>query len=223
MGILEDAYSQLYPEKAFPYDTVEIVYSRKFRPYNANVRLRGKNLVFHFSHEWKDVSEEIQIGLIQELFVKLAKDKRKTTNIELYNIFVKNLHVAAPKTESEPEIEESFERVNDKYFSGMLDKPNLRWGINSFRKLGHYEYTTDTIVISTIFRGAEHELIDIIMYHEMLHKKLKFYQTNGRNMHHSPEFREMEKMFENFDSVEKKLHEFVRYKKRSRWFLFRGF
>ncbi len=222
MDIILDAYKQLYPEKEFSY-TAELIYSQKFRPYNANVRLKGQHLTFHFSREWKDISDEIQIGLIQELLVKLIKDKRKTTSIELYNIFIRNLHVAAPRTELEPELEVSFERVNNEYFAGMVDKPNLSWGSNSFRKLGHYEYATDTIVISTIFRGAEHELVDLIMHHEMLHKKLKFYQTNGRTMHHSPEFRAMEKKFQNFEQAEKKLMDFIRYKKRSRRFVFRGF
>ena len=37
--------------------------------------------------EWKNVSEEIQIGLLQELLVKLFKIRKKTINMDrMYSI-----------------------------------------------------------------------------------------------------------------------------------------
>lgn len=218
MDIITKAFKQLYPEKELQYET-ELNYTKKFKPYNANVKLiQRKKLVFNFSHKWKDVSEEIQIGLIQELLVKIFKEKKRTTYMDLYNIFIKKLHVAVPKIHSEPVLEESFNRINEDYFAGLIEKPNLRWGKHSLAKLGCYEYGTDSIIISEIFKDSDTGLLDYIMYHELLHKKLKFNEKNGRSIHHSSEFRERERRFEGYLNVEKKLKEFVRRKRRGIWF-----
>ena len=194
--LVKEAFQQLYPEKEVKYN-FSLKYSRKFKPYNANVKRYGSNLMFNFSRDWKKISKEIQIGLIQELLIKILNDRRKTMNIELYNLFMKNVHLAVPKTKTEPILEESFSKLNEAYFNGMLDKPNLQWGNASTSKLGSYEYGSDTITISTIFKNEKKELLDYVMYHEMLHKKFKFQSKNGRNLHHSNEFKKMEAKFEN--------------------------
>lgn len=208
-SLIEEAFQELYPEKELKYN-LSLKYSRKFKPYNANVKLYGNSLMFHFSKDWKKISKEIQIGLIQELMVKILKDKKKTMNMELYNLFMKNVHLAVPKTKTDEILEESFDRINDAYFSGMLDKPNLQWGNSSTSKLGSYEYGSDTITISTIFKNEGQELLDYVMYHEMLHKKFKFQSKNGRNLHHSNDFRKMEAKFENGDLIEKEISKIAR-------------
>lgn len=202
MNLVEKAFRELYPDKEIMHN-FSLKYSAKFKPYNANVRMRGRNMVFHMSRKWKSVSREIQVGLIQELLVKMMKDRRKTSNMDLYNIFIKKAGSAAPKTKTDMFLEESFDRVNEKYFYGMIDNPNFVWHASSSR-LGSYEYGSDTISISNVLR--EHpDLLDYVMYHEMLHKKYKFVSKNGRNYHHTNHFRKKEKEFENQDMMEKGL------------------
>ena len=209
-NLIKEAFNQLYPDKELRY-SVYIKYSRKFRPYNANVKLYRSNLTFHLSRDWKKISKEIQIGLVQELLVKILKNKKQTINMELYNLFMKNVHIAIPKTKTDPILEESFNKVNDSYFNGMIDLPNLRWGDESTNKLGSYEYGSDTITISSIFKNIHKtELLDYVMYHEMLHKKFKFQSKNGRNLHHSPDFKKMESGFENRDLIEKEISNLAR-------------
>ena len=208
-SLIKEAFQQLYPDKPLKYD-VSLKYSRKFKAYNANARLYGNNLTFHLSKDWKKISKDIQIGLIQELMTKILKDKKKSMNIELYNLFMKNVHLAIPKTKTDEILEQSFDRVNDAYFYGMLDIPNLEWSSDSTSKLGSYEYGTDTIIISTIFKNAQQELLDYVMYHEMLHKKFKFQNKNGRSLHHSPEFKRMEAKFKDRDLVEKEISKMAR-------------
>ena len=135
--LIKEAFQQLYPDKEAKYN-FSLKYSRKFKPYNANVKLYGNRLKFNLSREWRRISKEIQIGLIQELMTKILKDRRKTINMELYNLFMKNVHLAVPKTKTDKILEESFDRVNEAYFNGMLDKPNLKWGNASTSKLGSY-------------------------------------------------------------------------------------
>ena len=206
--LIIEAFQELYPEKELKY-SVSLKYSRKFKPYNANVRRYGNNLIFNLSRDWKKISKEIQIGLIQELMAKILHDRKKTMNMELYNLFMKNVHLAVPKTKTDEVLEESFNRVNDAYLNGMLDKPNLQWGNESTSKLGSYEYGSDTITISTIFKN-ETKLLDYVMYHEMLHKKFKFESKNERNVHHSSEFKKMEAKFENRDLIEKEISKLAR-------------
>ena len=209
-SLIQEAFQQLYPEKELKY-SVSLKYSRKFKPYNANVKLRSDNLIFNLSRDWKKISKEIQIGLVQELMIKILKNKKnKTINIELYNLFMKNVHLAVPKTKTDEILEESFNRVNEAYFNGMLDKPNLQWGNKSTSKLGSYEYGSDAITISSIFRNENPEFLDYVMYHEMLHKKFKFQNKNGRNFHHSSEFKKMEAKFENRDIIEKEIPKLAR-------------
>ena len=212
--LVKEAFQQLYPNKELRHSFC-LKYSRKFRPYNANVKLHNQNLIFNLSKEWKKISREIQIGLIQELMLKILKgrisnDKKRTINMELYNLFMKNVHLAAPKTKTDKILEESFNRVNDDYFNGMIDKPNLQWGSDSTSKLGSYEYGSDTITISAIFKDERQEILDYIMHHEMLHKKFKFKNKNGRNLHHSTEFRKTEKKFKDSGLIEKEITRIAR-------------
>ena len=208
--MIKEAVDELYNE--FPY-SYSINYSDKFKPYRANVKLMRDNIEFNLSKKWKTVSEDIQIGLVQELLLKILRNRLKpvrtnTQNIELYNIFMRKIHSVVPKVDINPTLEESFDRVNERYFYGLLEKTNLKWGNHSLSKLGSYEYGTDTILISRILQD-DTELLDYVMYHEMLHKKHKFYSKNGRSYHHTAEFRRKEREFENSNLMEKRLRKFL--------------
>ncbi|MBU90638.1 hypothetical protein CMO94_03770 [Candidatus Woesearchaeota archaeon] len=149
---------------------------------------------------------------------KVFKDKRKTTNIDLYNSFMKNLHISIPKINNDPVLEESFNKINEKYFFGLIEKPNLTRH-NSIRRLGSYEYGTDTISISEVLL-SDKNLLDYVMYHEILHKKHKFYEKNGRTFHHTKEFRRMERSFEGSGEMEDRIKRLMRHKRRKKfgWF-----
>ncbi len=207
--MLKKAVAELYEN--FPFET-RLNYSGKFKPYRANVRLRQNILTFSLSKTWKSISEEIQIGLIQELLLKILRKKLKpikttTGSMELYSIFLKKVHLGIPKTKKDPILENSFDRVNEKYFYGLMETPNLVWGNKSSTKFGQYEYGTDTITINPLLKG---ELLDYVMYHEMLHKKHKFRSKNGRSYHHTKEFRKSEKQFENSEEMERQLSRLAR-------------
>lgn len=204
MNIVEQAFNELYPNETL-YRKSSIRYSGKFKKFNANVRYTPNTIHFNLSKEWRSVSREIQIGLIQNFLVKIYKGKPNTGYRDMYESFIKNLSKYSPATESDPILEISFNRANEKYFNSNLEKPNLKWGAVSTSRLGSYEYHTNTITISSILRKASPDLLDYIMHHEMLHKKLKFYSKSGRSFHHTSEFKESEKKFENREKLEKEL------------------
>jgi len=216
MNIAERAFSGLFPERHLSRKLV-VKYSRAFNAYNANVKYTAGSMTFRLSYEWKKVSDEIKIGLIQLLLLKVYHEKKHTLNIDLYEKFIKSVGDYTQVTETEPVLEQSFNRVNEKYFYGMLDIPNLCWGASSFSKLGCYEYGANTVTISKVFQGDDEqtkEMLDYIMYHELLHKKQKFYTKNGRSFHHTSKFRKKEKEFENPD-IEDELKRFLARKRRS--------
>lgn len=216
--LIRKAFTELYPEKESAFES-KLNYSKAFKGYNAKVKYTKYTMEFRLSHAWKDVSDEIQVGLLQSLLNKVFGTGIKTMNIELYDIFLKKLPAMTPKTKSEPALEESFSRVNEGYFSGMMDSPNLEFGGENFHTLGTYDHGTDTIRISSVLL-KDLQLLDYVMYHEMLHKRFKYKSTGKRTIHHSRQFREEEKKFR-LDDADDKLREFLRREKRKEklWFL----
>ncbi|MAE42657.1 hypothetical protein CMO93_02710 [Candidatus Woesearchaeota archaeon] len=218
MPIITDAFEDLFPDKNIKDYNFSIKYTDRFKPYNANVKYRKNFFEFNLSKKWKRVSREIQIGLLQGLLLKIFKEKKNTFNIDLYNSFMKKIHIAVPKTKTDPVLEDSFNRINENYFFGLIEKPNLEWH-DSIRRLGTYEYGSDAISISKILQ-ADMDVLDYVMYHEILHKKHKFHSKNGRSYHHTKEFREKEKQFENSNEMEERIKTLVRQKARKRFILF---
>ena len=145
MSIAEKAFNELFPNKDVENYTFKIKYTDKCKPYNANVRYTRNSLQFNLSKKWRKVSREIQMGLIQGLMLRIFKEKKKTTNMDLYNSFMKNLHINIPKINTDPLLEESFNKINEKYFIGLIERPNLTWH-SSIRRLCSYEYGTDIII-----------------------------------------------------------------------------
>lgn len=200
------AYRELMPQAK--EREVTLSYSGHFRHYNANVRMRGDHIHFSLSREWEGVSDEIVIGLLQHLLRKLLKSKRETPEQRMYERFLKHLTRHAPRGESDPELAAHFTTLNEEYFAGLLEQPNLRWGRASVRTLGHYHYASDTVTISTILREDE-QLLRYVLYHELLHKKHKFSSAGTRTHHHTKAFREDERRFKLVDA-EQRLERFVR-------------
>jgi hypothetical protein len=219
MSLIRRAYSELYPGKEFPYHE-ELKYSAKFNDYSGNIKRVGDDISVNLSRKWQEADEDIAIGMIQCLLNKLFGTKKDTLNMDLYNKFLRNVHIAVPKTRLEPKLVESYNRVNDKYCYGLIEMPNLVYGTASTSKLGSYEYGADTISISTIFINGPEDLLDFIMYHELLHKKHKFYVKGGRSYHHVGKFKRDEKQFENHRETDRLLRSFLAKKRVKRFFGF---
>ena len=207
----QDAYTELTGE---PSPHIIVTYSGRFSGYNANVRYTRRHMDFRLAKRWKDVDEDIQKGLLQHLMCRVLKLKEDTLHIRLYEEFLRQASEYAPQGESDPYLVERFLVLNKQYFAGMMTQPTLTWGRASTTKLGSYEYATDTVRLSTILKEDE-DLLDYVLYHELLHKKHKFSCSNGRTHHHTPAFRADEKKFWLKDA-EEKLHTFVRQKKQKK-------
>ncbi len=212
MDILIKAFEGLFPDRSYP-DTMTLKYSRRFKGYNANLRYRGSKISFALSSEWEKIDDDIKIGLIQHLLVKVYKTKRSTYNMDLYENFLRNVHIAIPKDKQDPYLKQLFHELNDRFFNGLLEESNLVWGHNSFRTFGSYDYGTDTITLNPALKTDE-EVLRYVLFHEMLHKKLKFRGSR----HHTKEFRKIEKSYPDSALLEKKLGKLSRKLRfRSSW------
>lgn len=194
---------------------ITLNYSGHFKGYNAHVRYSAQKIAFTASRQWEEVDPDIQIGLLQNLIVKMLKLKiKKTAQMELYESFMKNLSRYAKKHTYDPQLEEAFDRINAQFFEGGMQKPNLVFANESFHKLGSYEYGTDTVYMSTIFKDLSPQdqmYLEYVLYHELLHKKHSFSVKNGRHSAHTRAFRIDEAKFGS--GMEAKLSGFLRRKK----------
>lgn len=191
-----------------------VKYSKRFKGYNANVRYGRETMEFRLAHAWKDVDTDIQKGVLQHLMCRVLGLAEDTLYTQYYEEFLRQASNYAPKGESDPLLEDRFVVLNEEYFAGMMDQPTLTWGRASTTKLGSYEYATDTVTLSTILKERQ-ELLDYVLYHELLHKKHKFSCKNGRTHHHTPAFRADEKLFW-LENAEEQLHAFVAQKRREK-------
>jgi hypothetical protein len=214
--MIVEAFRDLFPERTLKYKPI-LTYSGQFKDYGANVRLGRGVLEFRLSKKWLGISKEIVMGLLQELMQKLWKSRERTIYIDLYNDFIKNVHIAIPKTIIEPELKESFDRVNKRYFLEQVEMPNLKWGKHSTTYLGSYDFKTDAITISKIFLNKS-KFVDLIMFHEMLHKVNKFKKSGSKTFYHDKRFKYAEKQFDDYDLINKELKRFLRFAKFKRIF-----
>jgi hypothetical protein len=217
MNLAEEAHHIFFPGKREDRE-ITLKYSGKYKGYNASVRHTNKKIVFGLSKEWKEVDEDIQLGLLHLLYLRMYKLRGKSIQLDLYNSFMKRVGTYVVPEKQDAGLLERFHLINEEYLSGLLEPPNLVWGGENVRVLGHYDYGTNTITLSEVMRHAG-ELLNYVIYHEMLHMKFRLEFKGMRAIHHSREFREWERKFK-LENAEKKLNEYLRKK---RWKRFLGF
>ena len=97
-----------------------------------------------------------------------------------------------------------FERLNQRFFEGLLGRPQLGWSRGASRgMLGHFDPSHNAIIISRIFdRETTPELaLEYVMFHEMLHLRFPVDHNGARRRVHTREFRAAEKEFPNLKEV----------------------
>ena len=102
------------------------------------------------------------------------------------------------------DLEGVFDRVNLAYFDGELNQPRLEWSDRRTRRqFGFYRPASDTLRISRTLDNPAlpRYVIDFVMYHELLHKKLGVVERKGRIIAHSTEFRRAEKAFPHYQAA----------------------
>ena len=108
------------------------------------------------------------------------------------------------------DLDEVFDRLNQRFFNGLLGKPQLGWSRGASRAaLGHFDPAHNAIVISRIFDRPETAplALEYVMFHEMLHLQHPVDHSGTRRRVHTREFREAEKAFPNLKEAKAALKE----------------
>jgi len=103
------------------------------------------------------------------------------------------------------DLDEVFQRVNSAYFEGKIGRPRLMWNkVITTQEFGHYEPLSDTLMISIALDvpGVPTFVVDHVMHHELLHKRMGSAFINGRRVFHTREFKLAERQFESFGEAE---------------------
>jgi hypothetical protein len=220
-SLLTTSFRELYPARQMP--ELSLKYSGKFKDYNATVHMTKRarlflTLDFRLSKKFADCDESIQQGVIQHLLNRVYGTAVKTLEQDLYHSFIEKVTRYAPRIESNTYLQEQFEILNNQYFHGIMERPNLVFGKKEATTvLGHYNYTSDLVTISPVLKERE-DLLLFVLYHELLHKKHGAKKSaTGRSQYHTTAFRKDEKLF-HIPDVEKELERFVRKKKLKKAF-----
>ncbi len=110
------------------------------------------------------------------------------------------------------DLERVFARVNRAYFGGALSRPRLAWSSTIARRLlGHYQHASDRLTISRVLDDPRvpPEAIDLVMYHELLHKHLGVQMVNGRHYAHTEAFHAAERQFQAYAQARAFLDQWV--------------
>ena len=84
----------------------------------------------------------------------------------------------------------------------------------TYRKFGHYQWDIDTVMVSKTLDNSRtpRYVIDFVMFHELLHKKLGVNLVNGRRMAHTTRFRNAEKEFRQYQQAKEYLNRIAKKK-----------
>lgn len=111
------------------------------------------------------------------------------------------------------DLDEVYRRVNDEYFGGQMGRPRLAWSQSvTLREFGHYRSSGDVLVLSMTLDSPDVPafVVDYVMYHELLHKRLGARRIRGRRMVHTRAFRELERRFRRYAEAEAFLTRYAR-------------
>ncbi len=111
-----------------------------------------------------------------------------------------------------------FDRINAAYFEAQLEQPRLTWNrALTRRKFGHYQPNTDTVMISTSLdqKSVPVYVVEFVLHHEMLHKKLGLQVKNGRRYGHTAQFRQEERKFARYTEAQEYLDKIANGKKKT--------
>jgi hypothetical protein len=91
-----------------------------------------------------------------------------------------------------------FDRLNDRFFDGLMGRPQLGWSRTASRTLlGHFDPSHNAIVISRVLdrESVPEAVLEYVMFHEMLHLRFPAEHRGSRRCVHTREFREAEKQY----------------------------
>lgn len=203
-------FRELRPRTALPAIRVEF---RRFANAHSAIQLADGVLNVRISDILEGAPAPVAESLAHILLSKLFRKPIARAHAHRYRLYLnrkdvrRNLHlvrqVRGRKNLLDPQgkwhdLVEIFEKLNLKYFDGLMARPNLGWGRTRSRTaLGHFDPSHNVIAISRIFDEPSTPLValEYVMFHEMLHLRYPAEHRGARRCVHTREFRAAEKRY----------------------------
>jgi len=209
-NLFEQVYRELRPRAPMPEFDVRFF---AFSNLNNTIRLRQGKILVRLSDLLEGAPDPVLQAILHILIAKLYRKQidqahaaryRKysgteaiATKMHLIRQMRGRKRIAGVQGEHY-HLEEIFEELNQRFFHGLMARPQLTWSNNQSRySLGHYDPAHNTIVVSRIFDGPNvpRYAIEYLLYHEMLHLRHPVKMRGSRRCVHSRAFQEEEKLF----------------------------
>jgi len=188
----------------------------EFRPFaglRSTISLRGPSAVIHITDLLSGAPPIVLDALAEILLAQLFRRRASREARECYLAYTfqpamrqrieqarreRGSKRLLPPRGRHHNLEAIFAELNQKYFHGRLPPTRTGWSRRRSRgTLGHYDDAHRTIVITRWFdsRRVARELVEYVMFHEMLHIQFPTERQGHRRVMHSAEFRKAEKRF----------------------------
>ena len=105
-------------------------------------------------------------------------------------------------------LERIFEELNQRYFDGLMARPNLGWSPRPARTiLGHLDPSHNAIIISRLLDRPDMPAVAVqyVLFHEMLHLRFPVEHRGSKRKVHTREFRAAERQFEGLSAAREAL------------------
>jgi len=208
--VFQRVYRELKPRTDPPPVDVRF---EKFVNADSFIRYQDRRLLVRISDLLEGAPVQVVESLAFILLCKLLRKKIPPVHSHRYRLFLnrKEMRNRAQLVRQERgrklvldpkgafyDLSEIFEEMNQAYFHGLMARPALGWSLRRSRtRLGHFDPSHNTIVISRIFDQPDvsRVALEYVMFHEMLHLQFPVEHRTTRRCVHTKEFKEAEKGF----------------------------
>jgi predicted metal-dependent hydrolase len=216
LQLFQQEYRILRPRAPIPPIHVRFY---RFTSLNTTIRLRNGELKIHLSDLLEGAPEPVLRAIAHILLAKLYRKPLDPAHTTRYRRFASSdavtrqterirqmrgrKKISTAKGEHY-DLNEVFESLNQRFFHGLMGRPQLTWSEHKARRLlGHYDAAHNTIMISRVFdrKNTPRYAIEYLMYHEMLHLKYPVKVRGGRRCVHSREFQAEESLFPHLEEA----------------------
>lgn len=210
LEIFQEMYRELRPAAAIPEFKIEFF---AFANVNNTIRLRGARLLVRLSDLLEGAPDSVLRAIAHILLAKMYRQPIDRGQAARYRKYVasheimRKTHLVRqmrgrkrlrPARGHFYDLDMIFEELNARFFHGLMARPRMSWSQAKTRRiLGHYDPAHNAIIISRVFDhfSVPANVLEYIVYHEMLHLKHPVKLRGSRRCVHSAEFQAEERLF----------------------------
>ncbi|HZL55823.1 MAG TPA: SprT-like domain-containing protein [Bryobacteraceae bacterium] len=212
-AIFERVHREIRPRTSVPPVSVEF---KAFANADSHVRLENDTVAVRITDLLENAPAPVLEALAHILLGKLYRKPAARQFEHRYRLYLNRRDIRRRIDQVRQErgrkvhlgsqgavhnLEVVFEELNREHFGGMMARPDLGWShARSRTRLGHFDPSHNTIIISRIFDDprAPRLALEYVMFHEMLHLHYPVDHSGMRRCVHTPDFKAHEKQFPKF-------------------------